>query len=380
MSPRRSTATSKTSTGMTFRLNQPGMGEYERAGLAGLYLSLTAARVWHRQRRAWPLPAAVVERLDDLLVQVINHDAKDFPLADDGYGLCLKWHPGTEIETLKAIVNWAWQVQDGVLFLPGVHRKREHLDCYYLRLHVHSGLLGTYFQHPKHIKGRRNWVQKVERFDEEKTFTLSYQSISPEAQLPQFEAVPRQGVCDDSLARSLANWVYPGSEPRFKTKGVNKEGAWRGFARVAYLMLFAPIACHFIKLPRSIIRTRSTQNWAFTVPHIRELPPFQREFLRHNTVNRTNWPFYGEVAGLEDASLRYAVRNKGGGGQALTVVMGNAPYYHKNQKTRKNLWREFAVADHMATAFSRYDARSTERFRSVRQSDLRRSPRRKRDR
>ena len=34
------------STGIAFALNDPGMGEYERAGLAGLYMSLTAADAW----------------------------------------------------------------------------------------------------------------------------------------------------------------------------------------------------------------------------------------------------------------------------------------------------------------------------------------------
>lgn len=34
------------STGITFALNDPGMGEYERAGLAGLHMSLTAADTW----------------------------------------------------------------------------------------------------------------------------------------------------------------------------------------------------------------------------------------------------------------------------------------------------------------------------------------------
>ena len=47
------------STGVTYLLNEPGMGEHERAGLAGLCLSLSAARVWESQRRAWPLPNAV---------------------------------------------------------------------------------------------------------------------------------------------------------------------------------------------------------------------------------------------------------------------------------------------------------------------------------
>ena len=148
MTRKRSTATVDNSTGADFSLYEPGMGEYERAGLAGLHLSLTAARLWQRQRTAWPLPRCVAKRLNDLYKHVTNHDAPDFPLSHDGDSIRLEWRAGTEITALRAIVDWAWQVHDGVLFLPGIHRKRQHLDCYYLRLHVHTGLLGTYFQFP----------------------------------------------------------------------------------------------------------------------------------------------------------------------------------------------------------------------------------------
>ena len=52
------------STGVTFRLNEPGMGEHERVGLAGLCLSLTAATAWEKQRRIWPLPMIVEKSLE----------------------------------------------------------------------------------------------------------------------------------------------------------------------------------------------------------------------------------------------------------------------------------------------------------------------------
>lgn len=354
MTRRQSTATAKTSAGITFRLNEPGMGEYVRAGLAGLYLSLTAARVWLRQRSAWPLPRSVAERLDDLHEHLTNHEVPDFPLADDGYGVRLEWRAGTEIAALKSIVNWAWQIHDGVLFLPGVHRKRQHLDCYYLRLHHHAGLLGTFFQFPSTIKKMKKNEIKVERYDEGKTFTVSYRAISPEAQLPQSKAVLPHGICDEIWGKPLPNWVCPGSEPRFNTKGIERETGWRGPARIAYLMLFAPIACHFIKLPRSIVKGNSKDNWAYIVPHVGSIRCFQREFLRRNMANLSNWPFYGEVAGLEDAGLRHAVRQRRGG-KSLTVVMGNTAYYHDQQKTRKNLWRDLAITNDMSTAFYRYD-------------------------
>lgn len=352
MTRKQRAAAVNSSTGAEFSLYEPGMGEYERAGLAGLHLSLTAARLWQRQRSAWPLPRDVAKRLDDLNAHVTNHPVRDFPLAEDGNGIRLEWRAGTEIATLRAIVNWAWQVHDGALFLPGIHRKRQHLDCYYLRLHAHTGLLGTYFQFPRTIK-KMAQQRKVERYDAEKTFTVSYRPISPEAQLPQSKAVPRQGVCNDKPGKPFSNWMYPGSEPRFNTRGTKRETGWQGPARMAYLMLFAPIACHFIKLPRSMAGGRRTDNWAYMVPHVVELQSFQRDFLRRNMVNLSNWPFYGEVAGLEDAVLRYAVRHRPG--QSITVVMGHAAYYHDQQKTRKNLWRELADTNDLPKVFRRYD-------------------------
>lgn len=117
-------------------------------------------------------------------------------------------------------------------------------------------------------------------------------------------------------------------------------------------MLFAPIACHYVKLPRT-----NAHNWSYMVLGVENLREYQREFLRRNIVNLGNWPFYGEVAGLEDAALRYATRSKARGRsvRSVTVVMGKADFYHAQQKTRKNLWRDIAVADNMQTAFRRYD-------------------------
>ena len=340
------------STGVTFRLNEPGIGEYERAGLAGLSLSLTAARAWNKQRPLCPLPKTVEKGLDGLGETIVNLEAPGFPFVEDGLGICLEWSEGNERAALEAVVKWAWQVHDGVLFLPGVHRKREHLDCYHLRLPVHNGLLGTFFQFPRTIKKEKDPERKVVRFDEEKTFSVSYRRIVSDARLPQHNAVPKKGICGNGdTGRAMSSWIYPGSEPRFNNNptSIQREIGWRGPARFVYLMLFAPIACHYFRLPRS-----KADNWAYMVPSVENLRGYQREFLRRNMVNFGNWPYYGEVAGLEDAALRYAMRNNASD-QSVTVVMGKASFYHVQQKTRKNLWREIAVSDDMPTAFRRYD-------------------------
>ena len=339
------------STGVTFRLNEPGMGEHERVGLAGLCLSLTAARAWEKQRRTMPLPKTVEKSLDRLREMTCNLGTPGFPFVEDGLGICLEWSEGNEKAALEAIVKWAWQVHDGVFFLPGVHRKREHLDCYHLRLPVHNGLLGTFFQFPRTIKKVKDPERKVVRFDEDKTFSVSYRRIAPDAKLPQHKAVPEKGVCDDDTAKAISSWIYPGSEPRFNNNpaSIRRETGWRGPARFAYLMLFAPIACHYVKLPRS-----NADNWAYMVPGVEDLRGYQRDYLRRNIVNSGNWPFHGEIAGLEDAALRYAIRHQARG-QSLMIVMGNADFYHPQQKTRKNLWRDIADSDDMAAAFRRYD-------------------------
>ena len=339
------------STGVTFRLNEPGMGEHERVGLAGLCLSLTAAMAWEKQGRTLPLPKTVEKSLDRLRETISNLGTPNFPFVEDGLGICLEWSEGNEKAALEAVVKWAWQIHDGVFFLPGIHRKREHLDCYHLRLHVHNGLLGTFFQFPRTIKKEKDPERKVVRFDEEKTFSVSYRRIAADAKLPQHNAVPKKGICGNDTVKAMSSWIYPGSEPRFNNNptSIQRETGWRGPARFAYLMLFAPIACHYIKLPRS-----NADNWAYMVPSVESLRGYQRDFMRRNMVNFGNWPFYGEVAGLEDAALRYATRNNASD-QSVTVVMGKASFYHAQQKTRKNLWREIIVSDEMPPPFWRYD-------------------------
>ena len=317
-------------------------------------MSLTAAKVWNNQRGTWPLPKAVEKSLRGLRETICNLESSDFPFVEDDFGICLEWTEGKEEAALEAVVKWAWQVHEGVLFLPGVHRKREHLDCYHLRLHVHSGLLGTFFQHPRTIRKEKDPERRVVRFDEEKTFSVSYRPILSGARLPQYQAIPKKGVCGDdgdAMVKPMTSWILPGAEPRFNNNPTRilRETGWRGSARFAYLLLFAPIACHYVKLPRS-----KSGNWAYMIPTVENLRGYQRSFVRRHLVTLGNWPFHGEVAGLEDAALRYAM-GENASTQSVTVVMGRASFYHPQQKTRKNLWREMATSDNFPSALRRYN-------------------------
>ena len=321
------------STGITFALNDPGMGEYERAGLAGLYMSLTAADTWAEDS----LPSPVKDQAKEL------KDLVSWRLREDRISLCLKWKD--EDRALTALVKWAWQVKDGVFFLPAIHRKREYLDNYYLRVSVHKGLLNTFFQHGRTIKKARsqknknNSEIKIEKFDESQTFSVSYRAIAPNAELPQYtKARFSGGINGNTIVSPKAAWIYPGSEPRFNNTHlkIEKERAWGSRSCLMYLMLFAPLARHYIRLPK---------NWAFIVPQVPAMDTFQRCFIRCLT-NHSNWPFNDEVAGMEDAILRYTVSTnlwkflrRDTLVNVQIVVMGEADYYNKTQKIRKNFLR-----------------------------------------
>ena len=325
------------STGITFALNDPDMGEYERIGLAGLYMSLTAADAWAKDS----LPSTVKDQAQELkkLIQ--------WRLGEGGISLCLEWED--EDKALTALVKWAWQVKDGVFFLPAVHRKREYLDNYYLRVHQHNGLLNTFFQFPGTIKKADNQnTKKIEEFDESQTFWVSYRAIGSDAKLPQHQkATYSKGINGYNSVSPEASWIYPGSEPRFNNipLKIRKEKSWVSLPRLTYLMLFAPLGCYYIRLPRTKAKIGMPENWAFIVPQVSALDIFHRYFVRCLS-NHSNWPFNEIVAGLEDATLKYAsltsLRHLGPPGRhlsLLTVVMGNADYYHKIQKTRKNFLR-----------------------------------------
>ncbi len=324
------------STGITFALNDPGMGEYERAGLAGLYMSLTAVEAWAKDS----LPSSVKTQARELKNLI------SWRLREDKISLCLEWED--EDKALAALVKWAWQVKDGVFFLPAIHRKREYLDNYYLRVHIHSGLLNTFFQFGSTIKKETEAVKKIEAFDETQTFLVSYRAISSDAKLPQHQKTTfTKGIHSHSFTAAVTSWIYPGSEPRFNNNPlrIKQETSWRGLPRFAYLMLFAPLACYYIHLPRTKTKKRMTENWAFIVPQVRSLKDFQRLFLRCLS-NHSNWPFNDVVASMEDAILRYAVSTNlrrfiphGEAANVLIVVMGNAGYYGDQQKTRKNFIR-----------------------------------------
>ena len=345
------------STGVTFRLNEPGMGEYERVGLAGLYMSLTSADAWTMDS----LPSSVKTQAQELKDLIRWH------LVEDGISLCLEWK--NEDKALGALVKWAWQVKDGVFFLPAIHRKREYLDNYYLRLPTHEGILNTFIQH--NLTLHREREVKVESFDEDQHFQIGYPRIPDNYKrkgeiktndLPQVKLIQeiiKKGITNNSFLK-VSSWIYPGAAERYRT-----DKKWRDI-KGAFLLIFLPSVCRYVHLPDSWLKDKranrlvSKPNKAFLFTQVESLPDFQKRFLRSIPFVKRDAFLENRVAGLDDAVLKYAskiqIRARARHSrisEVIAVAMGKVAHY-PNQTVRKNFAR-FRLSDVSLDRYAAFD-------------------------
>ncbi len=290
--------------GMTWRLSDPGMGIMERAGLAALYLSLQAAR---------------------------EHDIDLSPLVWEKGDLTSESVTirsiGSDEDALLALFRWAWQVREGVLYLPALHDERER-DNLHVRLAHHNGILSTFLQHPK-VQPKGAPERRFVVLDEGKEIPVGYQTLDPARLKPiaDIGGLTRKGsLVEKSI--ELSGWVFPGIAPRYAT-----EKAWMGPPQIAILLMLAPIACVYHPL------ASDRSSWLTVIPDVVDLRAFQeRRVLLQNALKAE----MTQVAGMSDAGLRVlsemiadqTIRLPVAG--CRVVAMGNVTYY-PNQKVRKGV-------------------------------------------
>lgn len=336
----------ETSRSVAFSLSEEGLGQLERAGLAGLHMSLVGAEVWADQGEA-----QAIELTKSVSWELGPSEVK------------LSW-TGKDEDALSEIVEWAWQIRDGLYFLPAVHRTQDELDHPWMRTETHNGLLQTFFQHNLVMPRASEDTAQIVPLDEGETIRVSYRELRKEkdGQLKttapcQYRLMPKI-VSDDihraTLTRELASWLYPGAAKRFGPSGENN---WRGDPRSAFLLLFAPLACMYLRLPNSQIRDRSYQNWAVVVPLVMDLDKFSAGFIRAHGRMRERF-LRTRVASLGDAALRFSLGYAGTKLKRVleipmirAVAMGSVGHY-RSQKIRKAVLdvrpRETVVAQYAA--------------------------------
>jgi len=293
---------------LTWSLSDPGMGLLERAGLAALYMSLRAAE----------------ERQVDL--SPLQWDESD--LAVDSVTI----RSGADLESAIArLFEWAWQVTEGVLYLPAVHRDHKARDNAFLRVPTHNGIMRTFLQHPR-VQPKGDLAQHVVQLDEDCHVAFAFQPVEPSrlkpiTDLERSRFFTKEGAPSDEEV-SLSGWVFPGIAPRY-----GREVAWKGPPSMGMLLMLAPITCLYQQLHNQ----RGT--WLYVVPDVRDLEEF--DAIRVSPSFGLD-PTYTDVASLGDAGLRFlaeytshpARREIGGG--CRVVAMGKVGYY-QSQSIRKGV-------------------------------------------
>lgn len=324
-------AEGKLRDGFTWRLNDPGMGLLERAGLLALYMSLQAAEELGSRDALAPLAWNVGDLTPDSVT--IRSD-------------------GTDSDALTKLFEWSWQVRDHVLYFPALHRDLRVTENSYYRIPTHTGIMGTFLQHPN-TQPKLETETQVVSVEEDKQLVFRFEPPAERVDDPSRPLNPKtkrlhkkkvattlvrpveevSKLCDRKGALrsddvTLSNWVYPGIAGRY-----GNEGSWEGPADRTLLVMLAPIACLYLKL------TKQRSTWFVVVPDVRDLEWFDSalssaEFLLD--------PSFCDVASLSDAGLKCLaglsskrVRQELEVG-CRVIAMGRVGYY-PNQTIRKGV-------------------------------------------
>jgi len=305
-------------------LSGEAMGFLERAGLAGLYMTLTSLDYW-------------IKNGDENAEQLSNH--LQWSLTDQS--ISLKWK-GDDYQALSPLVNWSWQIIDDIYFLPGIHRTIDAKEHKYLRINTHSGLLNTFLQFtgkltPKAVEKRVNEIITFDQTRPNDSIKITYRPFEKGQIIRQLQQLTNTCPIFDKkyiLKKvEIPGWLYPGSAKRFS----KYESQWEGTSDIAFLLFFSPIASIFVKLPNTKSKKKLRENWAFIIPEITSLEAFQDNFMFIQNEIQTRFDNV-DVQGIGDAGLKYATAYAGRAIQKknplnpniYVVTMGVTNYYSSN--------------------------------------------------
>ncbi len=310
-------------------LTDEGMGILERAGLAGIYLSLKAAD-------------ELASQGDDQAIDL----QRSLKWELSPQSVRLEWR-GEDLPVLQKFVEWSWQVLEGIYYLPGIHtgihRTKDEKEHLWMRLDTHTGLLHTFFQHNL-VMPREKSESNLVNLDEDDTLEVTFRKLKGiPCQIKKIRQVLGKGINTNKHV-SLPSWIYPGAARRFGT-AAKGETDWKGIPKIGFVLLFTPISCVYYQLPGT--RGKTSQrvllpNWVFLFPDIPNLETFSSRFRRI----REQAPkalLRVKVQGLGDAGLRFAsayigheIEKRIDVEKIYAVAMGHVVYY-QGQSVRKRV-------------------------------------------
>jgi CRISPR-associated protein Cas8a1/Csx13 len=235
-----------------------------RAGLAGLYITLSHLRQFNGELIQWNLTQ------DSVNLQ----------------GNC------SDKEAIEWLLNHTYQIDlQNLIKIPVLPEL-----TFEEQVNFHQGMTGTLIFHPLVVKSKG--VTDISLEIDEKVLELKYKALEyyPHQDLKSVKAFERNGNFKPSI--KIAGWLYPGgSELHVALSGKTKlEEPPQGLIALA----FAPIVCSYYK-----IRSRLKQNkhlWALAIPEVEDLEAFAQA-KKETGSQEVHFDHY-YASGLSDASLR----------------------------------------------------------------------------
>lgn len=325
---------------LRYSLFDNGMGTLERAGLAGLYLTLQGADEW----------AANEDTNTGEQARNLKDSFQPWDLTHASE-LTLDWNGDDPLKPFTALVKWAWQVREGVFFFPGIHRTLAERNNRYRRVPTHNGILSTFLQHnktrPKVAAPKDEEGDLVVPLDDNTTIEIPRFPIVQDSDNGKPNDPQQYKVIGNILSgkETLSSAYYPGIAPRFQP-----DKGWTGSSSQAVLLLFAPLACLFLELPRNRItlkqgKQQSSPNYAAVIPDIVDLPGYASAWPQ---LHRQLQERFDKIRckSTEDAALRVAfeyatistrkvVTRLGATPTLYVFCMGRTPYQRKDTTLSK---------------------------------------------
>lgn len=293
---------------MQIKLNAPGMTSLHKAGLAGLYMTLSA----FDERK---------ERIDGLT------------WALEPKQVTLEWDDGKIGPAFEQLVRKSfWVDKEGFIRLAGLEAGGEPTPDQ--KHHLYTALLNSFLQHPQHktmgkkhtltyeVDDRVHWIKEFAPVQ-----SFNHQQITG-------DFVDRQGQFRQWI--EAAGWLYPGGGQRhvpYANTKLNES------LEAALALLFAPVGVVFYTV-KSRVKGRKAR-LVMLIPEVQDLEEYaeiRQSFAAQGTLALT-------ASGTSDAALRLLIHIESSraanqfaafsGGQFLCrVVTFGTVDWSKQQKSR----------------------------------------------
>lgn len=263
---------------LNYRLGNPNFTIYHRAALGGLAATI---RAWGANK-------------PDGIDAEITRDSVRLAWGDDI----------TDQEALRRILAASFKLtEDKLIDLPGQGIRAGQDD---LRLAIHSGIMGTFLDHPSSYKAEKQKGRFVLRTADDDEGTGSIYTYKALTEYAHQEAIKRLEMFDkkgnQSKAIAITKWVVPGAFTGASPIGASFDEA--------VLLLYLIVGCGiFLLRPRTFKEKAQT---CVVIPDVIDLLVFARALIfianKNHSVKRVSGGLLDRiVSGAEEAALRFSI-------------------------------------------------------------------------